>query len=1094
MRRQAGLLTRIAGWLWCAGWLAWPGAGSVAGAESPNIILFLADDLGWGDLGCQGHPVIQTPHLDAFARQGVRLTQCYSASAVCSPSRSALLTGRTPHRNGVFTWIAEGAPVHLRPSEVTLPRLLREAGYATCHTGKWHLNGLFNDPRQPQPGEHGYDWWFATQNNADPSHANPRNFVRNGEAVGPLEGDSAHLVVGEAVRWLKTEWRRDRPFFLAVWTHEPHYPIQSAPRFRAMYPDVTDEVQREHHANVSQLDDAFGELLRGLEELRLTDNTCVVFTSDNGPEGDGIKSPGRGSTGGLRGRKRDLHEGGIRVPGLVRWPGQIAPGTVQQAPVIGSDLFATLLAVAGVAAPTDRVLDGVNVLPQWRGTVERVERPQPLYWRLEMAPNARVALREGDWKILANADRTRWELYHLGEDPRETTELSAREPERLAELKRRLLEHTAAVEEEGPDWWRRLNPNGGQPPKPPATPPVPGDGQSAPSSPAGKERKQPPEQPAQPAGKPPQKSSKSRAGKRAGKPAGQVTGQAAGPQGGPVGAGKRPGAKRGTRAVAEAGTRGQPATTDAETGTPRGTGPATVSAPVTGPVAAVASAGASGRRRPPNVVFILADDLGYTDLGCQGSRYYETPHIDRLAAAGLRFLNHHHCPNCTPTRAALMTGQSAPRTGVYTVGGIDRFHWQERPLRPVENVVQLPLDRQVIAQPLQRVGYATALFGKWHLGEQGPHHPGRRGFDEALVTMGQHYDFKTNPAVEVPPGVYLADFLTDKALDFIRRQQERPFFLYLPHFGVHAPHRAKPEWERRFQAKPGVGGHANPTYAAMIASVDESVGRILDLLEELHLADDTIVLFASDNGGVGGYVREGIKSAGDVTDNAPLRSGKGSLYEGGTRVPLIVRWPGVVAPGGQCDTPTIHVDLFPTLLEATGAPAPGQVLDGESLLPLWRDPTAPLRREAIFQHFPGYLGAGPGRWRTLPVSLVQQGDWKLLEFLEEGRLELYNLREDLGETRNLAEEQPERARAMQQRLHAWRKSVQAPMPTRNPNPEPRRGPQPQPGTGTDAADSQSSQPNTAHQRAERRRANSPGLSGGTRAATRGTAGVAPAGG
>ena len=200
----------------------------------PNVIVFLADDLGYGDLGCYGHPRIRTPNLDAFARQGVRLTQCYAASAVCSPSRSAILTGRTPHRNGVYTWIAEGSEVHLRTSEIALPKLLKQAGYATCHVGKWHLNGKFNDPAQPQPGDHGYDHWMATQNNAAPSHKDPANFVRDGTAVGPLDGYSAPLVVDEAIHWLS---RRDKskPFFLAVWTHEPHLPIETDPRFQEPY-------------------------------------------------------------------------------------------------------------------------------------------------------------------------------------------------------------------------------------------------------------------------------------------------------------------------------------------------------------------------------------------------------------------------------------------------------------------------------------------------------------------------------------------------------------------------------------------------------------------------------------------------------------------------------------------------------------------------------------------------------------------------------------------------------------------------------------------------------------------------------------------
>ena len=448
------------------------------------------------------------------------------------------------------------------------------------------------------------------------------------------------------------------------------------------------------------------------------------------------------------------------------------------------------------------------------------------------------------------------------------------------------------------------------------------------------------------------------------------------------------------------------------------------------PLAGAATARAASPSKP-NLVFIMADDLGYTDLACFGSGYYETPHIDRLAAQGVKFTNHHHCQNCAPTRAALMSGQHGARTGVYTVGGIERFDWSMRPLRPVDNVVDLPLDRDIIARPIKSAGYATAIFGKWHLGQRDEYHPGRRGFDEAIVTMGKHFKFVTDPPVEYPEGEYLADFLTGKAVDFIRRKKDQPFFLYLPHFGVHSPYQAKPEWIEHFKDKPAAGGHGNPVYAAMIASVDESVGRVMDALEETGLSDNTVVIFTSDNGGVGGYVREGIKQGGDTTDNAPLRSGKGSLYEGGTRVPFIARWPGLVAPGTTRDVPTIHVDLYPTFLELTGATAPRQVLDGESLVPLMRDPAAALKRDAIFQHFPGYLGAGKDKWRTTPVSLIQSGDWKLMEFLEDGKLELYNLRDDIGETKNLAETMPEKAAELRARLVAWRKEVGAPMPAKN---------------------------------------------------------------
>jgi len=428
-----------------------------------NMILFLADDLGYGDLGSFGHPIIQSPNLDAFAKQGVRLTQCYSGSAVCSPSRSALLTGRTPHRNGVYTWIAEGAEVHLRTSENTLPELLKGAGYTTCHSGKWHLNGLFNDPAQPQPNDHGYDWWMATQNNAGPSHQNPNNFARNGQPVGQMQGYSAPLVVSEAITWLKEKRDASKPFFLAVWTHEPHYPIKSDPKFKALYPDLTDDIQREHHANVTQMDHAFGMLMESLDEQKLTDNTFVFFTSDNGPEGDGIKSPGRGSSGGLRGRKRDMHEGGIRVPGMARWPGKIKAGSVCDVPVIGSDIFPTMLGIAGVKVPGDRTHDGVNVLPALDGTATKLERPQPLFWRLHMAPNMKIAMRVEDWKILANETLTEFELYNLKADEKETTDLKDKEPVIFADLKALLIQHNASIDAEGPDWWKRLSPNGGKP-------------------------------------------------------------------------------------------------------------------------------------------------------------------------------------------------------------------------------------------------------------------------------------------------------------------------------------------------------------------------------------------------------------------------------------------------------------------------------------------------------------------------------------------------------------------------------------------------------------------------------------------------------
>jgi arylsulfatase A-like enzyme len=443
----------------------------------------------------------------------------------------------------------------------------------------------------------------------------------------------------------------------------------------------------------------------------------------------------------------------------------------------------------------------------------------------------------------------------------------------------------------------------------------------------------------------------------------------------------------------------------------------------------------------PNIIFILADDLGWTDAGTYGSKFHETPNIDKLAGDGIKFMRHHHCQNCQPTRAALMSGQYGARTGVYTVGSIDRFNWQSRPLRPADNKDAPSLETLTIADLLKRSDYSTAMFGKWHLGEKHGYHPASRGFDEAIVSNGKHFDFDTNPKTDYPKGQYLADFLTDKAVDFIRRKKDAPFFLYLPHFGVHSPWDALKEDEQRFADKKPAGGHGNATYAGMIYSVDRSVGRIMALLDELKIADNTVVIFSSDNGGVGGYDRpDGLirdpgavpKDMGEkITDNAPLRSGKGSLYEGGTRVPFIVRWPGVVKPSTTCDTPSTHVDLFPTLLEISSTPKPKQILDGESLVSLFKEPAATLKRPAIFQHFPGYLGKSAGSWRATPVTTIQSGDWKLMEFLEDNKVELYNLKDDIGETHNLAGKAPEKVAELLKMLHDWRTGINAPMPTPN---------------------------------------------------------------
>ena len=413
----------------------------------PNIVIVLADDMGWGDSATYGHKLIQTPNLDKLAAQGVKFTQCYSAAGVCSPSRSAILTGRTPYRNGVWRHLSGNHEAHLRASEITYPKLLKTIGYETCHVGKWHLSSKpqFNDDKFPQPKDHGYDYWFATHNNASPSHKNPDNFVRNGEAVGKLEGYSAPLVAAEAARWLSQVRDKSKPFALSVWFHEPHSPIATDPKFSDLYKGHENSI---YMGNITQMDHALGLVMQALDREGVSDNTLLFFTSDNGP----VPAFG-GTTGGLRGAKRSDHEGGIRVPGVARWPGRIKPGTTSDVPVIGTDVFATVLDITGLPLPKDRTIDGVSMVPAFAG--KPVERKVPLFWRTHVSPPGdRVAMRIGDWKIVGDDTLTKFQLYEIQKDWKEENDLAAAMPERLQAMKQQLLELWKTIEAEGPkEWW-----------------------------------------------------------------------------------------------------------------------------------------------------------------------------------------------------------------------------------------------------------------------------------------------------------------------------------------------------------------------------------------------------------------------------------------------------------------------------------------------------------------------------------------------------------------------------------------------------------------------------------------------------------------
>jgi arylsulfatase A-like enzyme len=432
-----------------------------------------------------------------------------------------------------------------------------------------------------------------------------------------------------------------------------------------------------------------------------------------------------------------------------------------------------------------------------------------------------------------------------------------------------------------------------------------------------------------------------------------------------------------------------------------------------------AQASAGGPSRKPNFVFIFIDDMGWTDLGFMGSKYYETPRIDKLASEGVVFTSaYSNAPNCAPTRACLMSGQYGSRHGVYTVSSPERGPAKRRKLIPTPNTTELGTKHVTLAEALKPAGYTCACIGKWHLGTQAPFRPQDRGFD---VTFERHE--RSHFARD---GAYLTDRLTDEAVEFIEANRDQPFFVYLSHHAVHTPIQAKPELVAKYEEKRPAGGHNNPKYAAMIESVDQSVGRVMDTLDKLGLSDDTVVFFFSDNGGHANF-----------TSMKPLRGSKGTLYEGGIRVPAIVRWPGRGQAGRRCDVPIIGIDFYPTILEIAGAFRPkGHVLDGESLVPLLKE-AGGLKRDAIYWHFPAYLEPYNDEqwpWRTTPAGAVRRGDWKLIEFFEDRHVELYNLEDDIGETKNLAVELPEKADEMRKLLADWRDKVSAPVPTRL-NPE-----------------------------------------------------------
>lgn len=444
------------------------------------------------------------------------------------------------------------------------------------------------------------------------------------------------------------------------------------------------------------------------------------------------------------------------------------------------------------------------------------------------------------------------------------------------------------------------------------------------------------------------------------------------------------------------------------------------------------------RHSQTNVVLVLIDDLGWKDVGCYGSTYYQTPNIDRLANEGMRFTDGYAaCNVCSPTRAAIMTGKYPARLLLTQWLPSGRWSRAKHKMREGRYISNLPLEEVTIAEALREAGYRTAFIGKWHLGTKTYYYPEHQGFDlnvggrdfgapgSYFYPFAGTWKIPTTGKVQHKPGPvggkqgdYLVDRLAEDAEKFIRDNADRPFFLFLSHYAVHAPLQGKPDKLKRYQQVATKQQQGKPSYAAMVESVDDSVGRVMRTLRELKIDQNTMIIFTSDNGGFA-----------KATSNAPLRANKGSNYEGGLRVPLIIKWPGQTRPGSSSSEPVISTDFYPTILTVAGQPArPHQHVDGRDLAPVLTG-LGKLKRDAIYWHYPHY-NQHP---QSFPSGVVRAGNWKLIEAFETGRLSLYDLSNNIGETNNLAEKQPAKVAQLHAMLKAWRREVGAdPM---KPNPE-----------------------------------------------------------
>ncbi len=926
-------------------------------SKSPNVVIVFCDDLGYGDPGCYGGRAAATPQIDALARDGVRFTDFHVAQAVCSASRTALLTGCYPNRLGIHGALGPKSNHGLAAAETTLAEFLRGRGYRTACVGKWHLG------HHPQflPMRHGFDEYFGLPYSNDmwPHHPEakpvsypPLPLVENDRVVDPdVTAEDQETLTARyterAVSFVEQAGKAadGRPFFLYLAHSMPHVPLFRSAAFRGTAPGgVYGDV-------LAEIDASVGSVLAALDRTGHADDTLVIFTSDNGPwlsYGDHA-----GSAGGLREGKGTTFEGGHRVPCVARLPGRIPAGTVCDAPLMTIDILPTVAGLTGPPLPTDtegfctvngKRIDGHDRWPLFLGHTPSADAT-PAVYSFWFGDNELQAVREGRWKLFlphtarALEDRApgsggtpagyeplkvRRELYDLAADAGEKLDVAAQHPEIVARLE-------ALAERSRAELGDRLT--------------------------------------------------------------------------GRTGTGVRPADT--VTAVPE-----KPAAEQAAAGS--------VSA---------AAAGAAAPRRRPNIIYVMTDDQGYGDIAAHGNPVLKTPHLDRLHRESVRLTEFHASPTCSPTRSALMTGRHEFRSGItHTILERER----------------LVLTATTLPQVLKASGYTTGIFGKWHLGDEDEYQPGRRGFDRVFIHgaggIGQTYPGSCgdapgnsyfNPVIRsdgkfVATRGYCTDVFFKEAIDWIeaRHKAGEPFFCYVTPNAPHGPLDCPPGSDAAPLARLEAAGLGPPNKRAdiakfygMIENIDTNMGKLLRKLDDLDIADDTLLVFTTDNG----------TATGQSVFNDGMRGAKGSPWRGGTRVPSFWRWQGGLPAGVDVPAVTAHIDVFPTLCELAGATVPADVaakVEGRSLVPLLRDKAAAWPDRPLFTHV-GRWDRGQAAESAYRNCRIREGKWSLVNVKNAAAAwELYDVAVDPGEKSDVAQQHPDLVAKLAGAYDRWWRSVQ----------------------------------------------------------------------